>query len=92
MGTYQMKDMSISLFPNDKGDNLKRPDMKGDALIDGTEYKVSAWWRDTKTGQKMLSCKVELPRDKQDTAPAPSKQGASLPPDMDDSVPFNMEA
>lgn len=89
MGTYQMKDMSISLFPNDKGDNPKRPDMRGDALIDGTEYKVSAWWRDTKTGQKMLSCKVELPRDKQASEPqAPSKPGASLPDNLLDEVPF----
>jgi len=88
MGTYQMKDMSISLFPNDKGDNPKRPDMKGDALIDGTEYKVSGWWRDTKTGSKMLSCKVELPRDKYENKPEDGLPPPKNAPLIDDDIPF----
>lgn len=37
--------MSGALFINDKGDNEKRPDFRGDLLIDDVEYKLSAWKR-----------------------------------------------
>lgn len=37
------KNMSGALFINDKGDNDKRPDFRGDILINNVEYKLSAW-------------------------------------------------
>ena len=40
---YEQKDMSGSVFANDKGDNANRPDMKGSAKIGGVEYWVSVW-------------------------------------------------
>jgi hypothetical protein len=39
--------LSGVLFKNDKGDNEKRPDYKGSAEIEGVQYWVSAWIRDT---------------------------------------------
>lgn len=38
-------DMSGALFVNDKGGVDKRPDFRGDIIINGVEYKLSAWKR-----------------------------------------------
>lgn len=43
------KDMTGILSPNDKGDNLNRPDFRGDIKINGVLYNLSAW---TKQGVK----------------------------------------
>jgi uncharacterized protein (DUF736 family) len=51
---------SGTLFKNDKGDNDKRPDYKGKIDINGTEYNLSAWVREMKSGNgKYLSLKVD---------------------------------
>ena len=47
------------LFPNDKGDNPKRPDMTGNLEIDGTKYRVSAWQKTSQKGNDFLSFVVE---------------------------------
>lgn len=39
----------VALFPNDKGDNAKRPDWRGTLQLDGVAYKLSLW---DKTGPK----------------------------------------
>jgi hypothetical protein len=46
---YEQKDMSGTLFKNDKREKETHPHAKGTALIDGVEYWVSAW---TKEGAK----------------------------------------
>lgn len=51
---YEPKDMTGSIFRNDKGDNSKRPDYKGSALIDGVDYWMDAWVKDGAKG-KFLS-------------------------------------
>ncbi len=74
------------LFKNDKGDNEKRPDYKGSAEIEGVQYWVSAWIRDTAKG-KCLSMKYE--RKEQQTAPAPAAKAPAPQAAFDDSdVPF----
>lgn len=72
------------LFKNDKGDNEKRPDYKGSAEIEGVQYWVSAWIRDTAKG-KCLSMKYE--RKEQQTAPAP-QHPAPQQSAIDDGIPF----
>lgn len=59
MAEYEQKDMTGSLFNNDKGDNEKRPDMRGSATINGTKYSVSAWENESKQGKKYLSLKIQ---------------------------------
>lgn len=46
---YEQRELSGSLFKNDKKTEDKHPSMTGSALIDGVEYWVSAW---TKEGAK----------------------------------------
>jgi len=50
-----------ALFKNDKDGNEKRPDYKGQIVINGTEYWLSAWIRTKKDGSggKFMSLKAE---------------------------------
>ena len=81
MAEYEQKDMTASLFPNDKGDNEKRPDMTGSMKMDGTKYSLSAWKNESKAGKKYLSIQVSEWRDKQ-----AQSNGATQA--MDDEIPF----
>jgi hypothetical protein len=41
--SYQPKEGSGALFKNDKGDNPARPDYRGDVMVGGVLYELSAW-------------------------------------------------
>jgi hypothetical protein len=48
------------LFKNDQGDNPKRPNYRGSAVIEGVDYNVSAWIRESKkSGDKYMSLVFE---------------------------------
>lgn len=80
MAEYEQKDMTASLFPNDKGDNEKRPDMTGSMTMDGTKYSLSAWKNESKAGKQYLSIKVSEWQER------PASNGATQA--MDDEIPF----
>jgi hypothetical protein len=46
---FEKKDMSGTLFKNDKREKDTHPNATGTAIINGVEYWISAW---TKDGQK----------------------------------------
>jgi len=78
---YEIRELSGSLFKNEKKTDEKHPQMQGSCLIEGVEYWVSAW---TKEGTKGRWQSLAFKRKdvKPDAKPAP----ASI--DDDDSVPF----
>lgn len=48
------------LFPNDKRGNEKAPDVTGKAQIEGVEYRVAGWKRQSlNTGKSFFSLKFE---------------------------------
>ena len=60
MSDYTPQPNTFTLFANDKGDNPKRPDYKGDIVLpDGTKMRLSAWVKEGKSGKRFLSGKVE---------------------------------
>lgn len=78
---YEQKPGSFVLFKNDKGDNDKRPDYRGDGLdLAGKPVEVACWIRQGKKG-KFLSCTLKA----KDTPPR--KNGGHFD-DMKDEVPF----
>jgi hypothetical protein len=85
---YEQKDGDFTLFRNEKGDNPKRPDWKGKALIDGSEYEVAAWDKRGAKGE-FISGKIKV----REMATKPEGGGLSgsrpraATPDSDD-VPF----
>jgi hypothetical protein len=71
---------TFALFKNDKGDNPKRPDYTGTANVDGIEFRISGWIRESAKG-KFISGSVQLKDN--------NSAGASKPVDEDLSdVPF----
>ena len=76
-----------ALFPNDKGDNDKRPDMRGDATINGVKYSISAWNNTAQsTGKQYMSLKLEVAKEAHAGAsnqPANHHASAEL-----DEIPF----
>ena len=92
---YEPKDGSGSLFKNDKGDNDKRPDYRGDIMLDGKLWELAAWIKEGNKGKFMsLSGKPKEAKENANQSrsadaskPAPASSGAGR--DFDDSdIPF----
>jgi len=54
----------LTLFPNDKGGNEKRPDLRGTFTLNGTDYKVSLWRRTSQQGREYISGPIEIAQPK----------------------------
>lgn len=71
------------LYKNDRGRGENSPPYTGNCEIDGVEYWVSAWVKESKKGQKYFSlafrAKDEKPQ--QRSNPQPSQ-------DFNDDIPF----
>lgn len=95
--SYQPKDGSGALFKNDKGDNPARPDYRGDVMVGGVLYELSAWIKPlaSDASKKFMSLSAKpknAPRQeqrRQDDPPrrAPQRQGSGFD-DMDDDIPW----
>lgn len=83
MAQYDNTNSGI-LSRNDKGDNPKRPDMRGSINIEGKEYWLSGWTREGNKG-KFLSLKAEL-KEKQASPQQQAPQGGVT--EMLDDVPW----
>ena len=89
---YEKRDGSGALFKNDrKREGKNDPDYKGDILIGGQEYWLSAWLKDGQRGKFMsISCQPKQAQTYTDAAqPVNPKAREPEPDDLDlDSVPF----
>ena len=60
-----------ALFRNDKDGNEKRPDYKGSLDVNGEQFWISAWIRESKNdGRKFMSLKIEPKEQRQQQQPA----------------------
>lgn len=83
---YEPKDNSGALFKNDKQGIENRPDYRGDIVIEGTAYYLSAWLKEGKSG-KFMSLSA-TPKTAQAGKPAPSSKPAPTFDEMDSDLPF----
>ena len=51
------------LFIQDKGDNPKRPALKGNLEIEGQKYDLVCWDEVSRKGTKYYSVKIEKPQE-----------------------------
>jgi len=95
---FEQRDMSGSLFKNDKRDSDNHPNAKGSAMIDGVEYWVSAWTKRDKNGNPWQSLAFtpkdtaqHAPRRPQSKTVDPALNKASMraqAPEFNDEIPF----
>jgi len=83
---YEMKNLSGSLFKNQKKEKDTHPNAQGSCLIDGIEYWMSAWVKEDKNGNKWQSLAFKPKEEKQEQAP--KKSGGSFSQMDSDSIPF----
>lgn len=82
---YEQKNNSGSLFKNDKKLTEKQPDYNGTLKIDGKDYKLAAWIRESKSGQKYFSISAqEINVVPSDNTSSPNQFGAKV----DTGLPF----
>ena len=79
---FELREGSGSLFKNGKKEKDSHPDERGDALIGGVVYEVSAWVKKTKNGHEFRSLSIKPKRvNPSNAAPEPKAK-------MDDDIPF----
>jgi hypothetical protein len=70
---YQQRDNSGSLWVNDKKTEDKHPDRTGSLMVNGEEYFIDGWLKETSTGKRFLSLSVKR-KNKQGGQSAPQQQ------------------
>lgn len=79
-----VRDNSGVLFRSDRKDNDRAPDYKGSIMVNGTDYWLSAWIKEGKSGKFM-----GLAVSPKETQAQPVKQASKRVDDLDDGlVPF----
>ena len=79
---YETKPNTGSLFKNAyKTPGDKKPDYTGNCVIDGKEYRMSAWINTSRNGTKYMSMNFQPPE--------PAPRAESVGADYEDDVHFN---
>ena len=82
MSDFVQKELSGSMFKNQKKLTDNHPNMTGSALIDGVEYYVSAWTKTDKNGNKWQSMSFTKKE------PKTREHAEKAVADIDDDIPF----
>ena len=79
----EKRDNSGVLFKNDKKETGNHPDYKGNLMVDGKEYWLSAWIKEGKTGKFM-----GLALSPREASTQHNKMASKSVADMEDDLPF----
>lgn len=85
-----------TLFKNEKKNSEKSPDYEGRINVNGKDYRLSAWIKESKAGKKYMSLSVSsmakvVPEGKLPDEPAPKFPEVNIKPLDLSKVPDDME-
>lgn len=87
---YEPKPDTGAMFPNRK-QNLRQPDWRGNAMINGRMVDIAAWVKTSSRGTEFLSLKFSEPREQAEApraAPAARPSPRPHTPTPDTDIPF----
>lgn len=82
---YEQRDLSGSLFRNDKKEKDTHPNLTGSVMIGGVEYWASGWTKERANGEKWISLSFKPKEARQDV---PAGGGFAPGVILDDEAPF----
>ena len=87
---YEQRDMSGSLFKNDRKEKPNHPDYTGTIMVGSVSFYLSAWIKKSQSGKTFMSLAVKAQDKKAETTTTtPAKGGFRVSNnDMDDEIPF----
>lgn len=90
---YEVKENTGSLFRNNRKESERHPDYNGSVRIEGHDYWISGWLKETKDGQKYFSLafkRKDGTAARPDAAKAFEREAQKHFPGatLDDEVPF----
>lgn len=88
---FTPRDGDGALFKNDDRETEQHPHYRGSIRINGQDFWLSAWLKESKAGKKYmsLSAQPKMTRDHRGaSANPPARTGAPPPPELDDDIPF----
>lgn len=83
---YETRDNTGVLFRNEKKEQETHADYNGTAMVDGVEYYMNAWLKDSSSGKKFFSFSFR-PKAAAGSKSA-AKPKAAPQQDLDDDLPF----
>lgn len=83
---YEQRDLSGSLFRNDKREKDTHPNLTGTVMIGGVEYWASGWTKERQNGEKWISLSFK-PKEATHRVADPGT-AQSEPATTSDSIPF----
>jgi hypothetical protein len=86
----------IAIWGNDKKETDRHPDFRGQGMVDGREYWVSAWKRDPGGNPRAPALKLKLtakdeaaePARRAASGPSSTQASAKVEEDLNDDIPF----
>jgi uncharacterized protein (DUF736 family) len=93
---YETRDMSGTLFVNDRKEKENHPDYKGNVVINGVEMWVSGWKKASRDGSKKYLSLSFKPKEEarsynerqRAAQPAPKNLEENADPGFSDDIPF----
>jgi hypothetical protein len=84
---YEQRDLSGSLFKNDKREKDSHPTLTGTVMIGGVEYWASGWTKERANGDKWISLSFK-PKEAHNGSQRQTPFAGRPIDDLDDGVPF----
>jgi hypothetical protein len=85
---YEQRDLSGSLFKNDKREKDTHPNLTGTVMIGGVEYWASGWTKERANGEKWISLSFKPKESRGAERPVISTNSDHMSGLDDDFVPF----